>query len=1128
MARLGVAVGGLAAGALIGSAFGNPLLGARLGFGAGALLGSILFPPEQPDQVGPRLGELRVQAATYGQGIALHNGTNRLAGELIWVQGNAITEVVNEEEQGGKGMPTGPTVTTYEYFVTCAVAICLGAIDGISRVWADSKLIYDIGGAARIAAEIAAGGAVNAVSVAVAPGGEMHIYTGTETQEPDPHIASEKGTTATPAFRGVAYVVFHTLPLANFANRIPNFSFEVVKGGGLAYPFKDLLSNLASGVGNDRHLIDPYDPYIWNVSGANTIARWDLATLQLGIDRDFTGDLDALGNSITFDTPFALDERGNFYVSGTVAASTLPVYRIDKDTLALTGQVAIDASLNAANMIYRFWPGSPKRWLVFFVGNGIGVVDADTFTLVAKSSGLFSGTKRRLEIDPNGVIWVIYEVSAQAHVLRVVMETAASGAYPFILTVTNDVDITTAFGSATVTQLRFYNDEDVLLIGGGGASHIIAKFDRTSLAITIAISGLAANSAFAWERGPIHGRLFDLGASNTIKEIALATLTVVQSWSTTLWVSTDQPSGAGYIPLLNAFLVMRGTSPSGRNIFFLPRLDPLDITLASIIQDVCARAGLAAGQIDTTLVTDTLRGYTIGRPTTARAALESLLAGFRIDAAEVDGKLKFIPRGTASATTLIEDDLGAGEDKAADQKLVETIVQEVDLPERLNLRYIAWEAQYDEGVQHAKRVAEAVATRDEITLDLPAVLSDTLAKRLVERALYAAWAERTRLSFALTRKYLKFHPGDVITVVRGAASYVARIHKITEGVALAIEALSVEPATDVSTATGAAGTVSPQLLQLLSPTKLMLIDATLIRDEDNDSGFYLAGAPTVGNGIWPGFQIFRSTDNQSFIAWDAFGAAPDYGIATTKLATGTTFIFDRVNTLTIRMVKGSPTTAAEIDVLNGANAALLAAGDDWEVIQWTTAVDLTGGFWRLEGLARGMRGTEHLVASHAEGDRFIVLSAATLFRKVIASEVGLQRWYKAETIGALFSAVGALAFTNTARGLECYSPVQVTGTRDGSLNLTINWVRRTRVGGDVDWRDGVTTVPVNEASEAYEVEIMNGAVVVRTITGLSSPTASYTAAQQTTDFGSTQAAVAVRVYQISATNGRGTVAAATV
>jgi hypothetical protein len=45
--------------------------------------------------------------------------------------------------------------------------------------------------------------------------------------------------------------------------------------------------------------------------------------------------------------------------------------------------------------------------------------------------------------------------------------------------------------------------------------------------------------------------------------------------------------------------------------------------------------------------------------------------------------------------------------------------------------------------------------------------------------------------------------------------------------------------------------------------------------------------------------------------------------------------------------------------------------------------------------------------------------------------------------------------------------------------------------------------------------------VVRTITGLSTPTATYTSAQQTTDFGSPQAEVFVRVYQVSATVGRG-------
>ena len=49
---------------------------------------------------------------------------------------------------------------------------------------------------------------------------------------------------------------------------------------------------------------------------------------------------------------------------------------------------------------------------------------------------------------------------------------------------------------------------------------------------------------------------------------------------------------------------------------------------------------------------------------------------------------------------------------------------------------------------------------------------------------------------------------------------------------------------------------------------------------------------------------------------------------------------------------------------------------------------------------------------------------------------------------------------------------------------------------------------------------MNGANVVRTISS-TTPTASYSAAQQVADFGSAQSSVSVRVYQLSASVGRG-------
>jgi hypothetical protein len=85
-------------------------------------------------------------------------------------------------------------------------------------------------------------------------------------------------------------------------------------------------------------------------------------------------------------------------------------------------------------------------------------------------------------------------------------------------------------------------------------------------------------------------------------------------------------------------------------------------------------------------------------------------------------------------------------------------------------------------------------------------------------------------------------------------------------------------------------------------------------------------------------------------------------------------------------------------------------------------------------------------------------------------------------------------------------------------------VRRTRVNGG--WADGTGDVPLGEAAEAYEVDVMDGSTVVRTI-ATTTPTATYTAAEQTTDFGAPQASVTIRVHQVSAVVGRGITARAT-
>jgi hypothetical protein len=95
--------------------------------------------------------------------------------------------------------------------------------------------------------------------------------------------------------------------------------------------------------------------------------------------------------------------------------------------------------------------------------------------------------------------------------------------------------------------------------------------------------------------------------------------------------------------------------------------------------------------------------------------------------------------------------------------------------------------------------------------------------------------------------------------------------------------------------------------------------------------------------------------------------------------------------------------------------------------------------------------------------------------------------------------------------------VHVRGTRTGG-DLTIAWTRRTRMGGDA-W--SAADVPLAEESERYEIDILDGSIVKRTI-AVTSPTATYSAAEQTTDFGAPQSSCAIRVYQLAAGYGRGT------
>jgi hypothetical protein len=230
-------------------------------------------------------------------------------------------------------------------------------------------------------------------------------------------------------------------------------------------------------------------------------------------------------------------------------------------------------------------------------------------------------------------------------------------------------------------------------------------------------------------------------------------------------------------------------------------------------------------------------------------------------------------------------------------------------------------------------------------------------------------------------------------------------------------------------------------------------------------------------------------------------------------------VFDDDHTLTVQMISGQAPTSAlsDFEVLNGANVALLGQ----EIIQFRDVTDLGNNVFRLSRLLRGRLGTELFMNSHAIGEQFVILDSDTVRRATMAAtDLNVSRSYK--VVGAGLSAFNAPITTaiNTGVSQKPWQPIRIEGTRDGSLNLDMTWVRRTRIEGE--WLCFIE-VPLGEGSEQYEVDILTGSGTPTASSPflVTSPAFQYTAAQQVTDFGVEQPVVSVAIYQLSHSVGRG-------
>ncbi len=1067
---------------VVGSALGSAIgIGASAGWLGGVLLGNLLFGGGKGQNIeGPRIDDLSVQTSTYGAPIPLVYGTMRISGNVIWSTPLKETRTV-KKSSGGKGGGKKSSQTTYTYSVSFAVGLCVGPVATVRRIWADTKVIYDAT-------------AGNTQSTEKYPG-VVRIHRGGEDEEPDSTIEMHLGAGNVPAFRGLCYLVFDDLQLKDFANRIPNISAEVVADGDMQSDAV-ILTPATTMTIEGGHLDQARGTLIG--TGSRHVYKYDVVNNRFIMERSledpnwapiFPGANDVYGDVC------GIDSQGYYYHATDAYGVSMRLVKRHPETLGIVAISSPKISFSVNGIV--------RRDKIFCYGTR-EVYDTNLKLIIDLSayfpSVMFGGP---MCDDPYGRYWQV----TGGYVRKFVPNGFGTG------------DLT-EWSSSTWTEGQlprtvFWDDfTGHIYFTMGLGRRIIKWHPDNGYAGHVDDVAIPAGNGFQSDSNmPINGKLW-ASANFTATLVNLVSMRLERKINLlTFAPSTAVHYGGAYEKFTHSVVIM---TRDGQIKYPLERYGNDSVTLSGVLSNICQKAGMAPTSLVTSAVSQPLRGYVVSRRMAAREALEPLLGSFFIDAVETDGVLRFVPRGGASVATIARNDLGADDSGSDDPtRLSETRVQDVELPQRLDIVHVDPTRDHQPNTQHASRITDAIITREKQTREVSISLTPDEAKQIAERTLYNAWVERNQYKFSLPPKWLRLDPSDVVTVNLDEIVLKLRLNKVDFGGnnVVSCEAVAEDEIVYISNSTGAGGGLPTVPISQTGPMPLFLMDLPMLRYEDDTLGMYYAFGFREGSAT--GASMYRSPDE---LAWEVLGTGndgPTFGWAASALSNiASPWTWDEASKVQIALTQGMLDSKTALEVLNWANVALL--GD--EIIQWRNAEVLSGGLYELSGLLRGRRGTEWAMGSHTLGERFLVLSEEGVYRAPLPmTEISRTAYYKGIPDGGNWDDAPSTPFMFKGSSLRCFSPVQVKGVRDGAGNLTVTWKRRARWYGE--WQDG-TEIPLFEASENYEIDILSGAAVKRTIAA-TTPSIVYSAADQVADFGSAQGAVAVAVYQLNAVVGRG-------
>lgn len=1100
IAAAGAAIGGMIAPGVV--AFG--MTGASIGWMAGSMIGAGFGPTQKSE--GPRLSDLSVSTSSYGTPIPYVAGSPRVAGQIVWA--SPKREIATTQSAGGKG-GGGSEYTSYTYEVDLLILLTDNEIQGIPQVWSNGELVYSV-------LSDATSGTINA-SVASTLWSRLTTYTGASSQLPDPDYEAAVGTANAPAYRGRGSVFIKSLQLGS-SGQIPNLTFRVAQkslqmsADTPTVTFSDFPVYTPASDPTVYPALSPGNPQALWLPSENVWAFWKKPDENYAINNTYKH---STADGVTWTETVCTNNlipTNNFsdisyglgkYVASYYAVDLMPMYTtngglswFDCTSTDANAYLTIDSVAFNGSFFLAF--GQATSGYIHKSTDGIAFPLIQTITGTTYRYIMWDGVKfiisgvRYISTSTDGVTWTTrVDVSGASTLSGKLIGTSS------LLAIDTSASIFTGI---------YYSTD-------GGTSWSSTAHLNTFYKRAFWFDGLRFNAIC------VDLTLTHVYVYSTADFITWTFVEIVDPWSINtgyrnIPISNNNGKSIAITNLIdnNPKRSLICSFSAGIAITVLPSYLP------DVVSDVSKSTGLVAAEFDVSMLNalTEVRAMPISQVSSARTVLEMLAQTYHFDAVLSD-KIYFKPRATASVATLTFDELGVGIDPNADP-LPLTTANELEIPAQMALTYNNTDGDYQTDTQYSDRLLTGQESTSAITVPLGFTASE--AKQIVDGVLLdkAVSGLTTKVQLGITRAALE--PTDVITITGDDSStYRMRVVKRTESAGV-IELECVQDDATVFTQAGSTsgGTNSQTTIASLATTTLALMDLPCLRDADNQPGLYAAVTGSAAN--WTSAAIYDSLDDVTYTTQTTVSTQAPIGTCTTTLGAwsgGNTF--DETNTVTVNvgLQQLSSTTWDGILANTETNAALVGS----ELIQYRVATLVSAGVYTLSGLLRGRKGTSS--TGHVAAERFVALSTTAGLRFLVLQSADLARlrYYKGVSASQALSAVTAQSITPLGNTLKPFAPVDARANR-ATTDTVLTWVRQTRLSTRIVGTLPMS-IPLGETSESYEVEVWDSGYTTlkRTLTS-STPTATYTNANQVTDFGSGQTVLYLKIYQLSATVGRGT------